>query len=774
MRLLAGRVKALRRAPRVLAAAAATAVVAAFIFTGLARQHIDTTVGSLLPSGDQTLRTWVAEERSFGGDPIVVLLHSGGYYQLLSGTPLMKEIALEGKLSRLSNVAVVYGPGTTLNEIGISIQNLMVDIAGKRAALMAAAEAAARAAGQSSAAQQAAGQAAVAGYDQRYLSLIEQGVRVGLPTVSNPVFGRMVFLQPNGQGRPAFRWLVPDATHEAILIRPAPGLSQAQTTALVRAVRATVRSAGLPTKSWLVTGSPVIAASMGQEVLTEMPLLAGAAVIVVLGCFIVSRRRVRLWHRVLPLGLGLLATVLTMATFGWFGVPLSVGLLAFLPIILGVGTDYPIYALGGTSPRLVVFAVAASAVSLAVLALSPMPYVRELGLALVTGLVLSALLGIAAARLLGDRSLRRMRPAAGPAPKPRRPARRAPWAAVGAGALAAGLLGWSFLGTLGINSDPEKLASGLPALSQAISAQSILGASGELDIYVRGGDVLTPQFLAWYTAAQTTLLLDHGDQLDPVVSPATLLGWLGPKPTSAQIDSALQVLPWYLTTATVRNDKTQAVMAFGVKLGRLDSEAKLVRAIRSELPPAPAGATVSVTGLPAVAAHGYRLLSSGRLAGNLGGLAAFGLAAAVLIRRRRDVLVGVVAAGLATGWGLLILEITGTAFTPLTISLGPLTSAVGGEFALMAMWRRRAGQDRPWSTSAMAAATSAAGFLTLGLSRLDVLRQFGLVLGGSVVLALLASWVVVSLADAIWPNRMVRDPASPVQRNVAPREAMAR
>lgn len=733
----------------------AAAVVIVLAAGGISRLRLDTTAGSFLPSGDRSLQTWISEQRSFGSDPIVVLLTSNGYYQFLAGAPLQQEIALEGRLAKLTNVAVVYGPGTTLNQIAISIQNLLVDIAGKRSALIAQAQAAAKAAGKPPAEQQAAGQQAVSAFDQRYLALIGEGLRLGLPTLANPIFGRSVFLQPDGHGRPAFRWLVPDATHIAILVRPAANLSQTQTTALVDAVRADVIGAHLPVKSALVTGSPVVASAMGQEVARELPVLAAIAIGLVLLSFLVLRRRLRWWERLLPLGLGLGATLLTMSAFGWLGRPLSLGLLAFLPIILGVGTDYPIYALDGSPVRLVAVTVAASAASLAVLAVSPLPYVRDLGAALVVGLVLSAILGLVAARLLRSTNCA----SAGTDHRPRRyrivepHRRRVAWLAAAAAALAAGAAGWASLATIGIESNPEQLASGLPALRQAVKAQSVLGASGELDVYVRGRDVLTPQYLSWYTRAQDTLLLAHGDQLDPVVSPASLFGWLGPDPTESQIGAALQVLPWYLTTAAVRDDKTQAVMSFGVKLGRLDSEERLIDSVRSELPPPPPGSSVGVTGLPAVAAHGYRLLAGDRLWSNLGGLVTFGVVLTLLARRRRDALVAVVSAALASGWVLLILRLSGTAFSPLTVSLGTLTSAVGGEFAVIAIGRRRAGAPRPWSAPLAGAATSAAGFLALAASRLEVLRQFGLVLAASVALALASAWVVVSASDLLGSGR---------------------
>lgn len=157
----------------------------------------------------------------------------------------------------------------------------------------------------------------------------------------------------------------------------------------------------MPLASSDVTGQPVIAAALGTEVVNELPLLAPIVIAVVALCFLATRRRVRWWERVLPLAVGLVATGVTMAIFGWFAVPLSIGLLAFLPIILGVGTDYPIYALRNGRPRQILAAVVASGASLALMASSPLPFVRDLGLALVVGLVLSALLGLGVARVLG-------------------------------------------------------------------------------------------------------------------------------------------------------------------------------------------------------------------------------------------------------------------------------------------------------------------------------------------------------------------------------------
>lgn len=780
-------------------------VVVVMTVGGLARLRLDTTVASFLPSNDATVSALHSEQVAFGSDPIAVLLTSNESAQLLSGNPLRSEIALESALSKLPDVAVVYGPGSTLNEITRSLQNVLIDISATRDALVAKATAASKAAGGDAAAQKAAGSTAVAQFDQHYVGLLAQGLRTGLPSISNTKLGTSVYLTSTGQAQPAFRWLVPDAQHVSILIRPQLGLSQTKTQALVRSVGDAVRAANLPISHSVVTGTPVIVAALGGDVRTELPILAAVSTAVVAIGFLLLRRRGRWWGRLLPLGVGLTATAVTLAAFGWAGVALSLGLLAFLPVILGVGTDYPIYALRQGRPGLIVATAGASAASLLAGALNPLPYVRDLGVALGTGLLLSAVLGVAVARILGplDESPRppgRLRRAA--VARLRRSQRRWPeepevgrspslggvavapaWAAVGARAaeaeahrprprgqqrwrehrlVGAGVatvlvaaIGWAGLGSLQLNSDPQRLAAGLPALQQGVAAESVLGAGGELDIYVRAPDVLSPAMFTWFTQAQERLVLAHGDQLRPVVSPVSLLSWLGTTPSPDQVGAATSVLPTYLTSASIRVDRTAAIMAFGVPLGSFGSQAELIRSITANLPPLPAGATLSVTGLPAVGARTYDLLSGDRFLPNLGGIALFGAVLLAFGRNRRSAVLAVVSALVATGCGFAVLRATGTPLTPLTVALGSLTSAVGGEFTVMA--RAAAGERRQWATVAAAAATSMVGFVVLAFSRLALLRQFGLVLTGSILLALAVSWLVVSL-DAV---RTARDRVSP-------------
>ena len=185
------------------------------------------------------MTAWEDTQAAFGADPVVVLLETDTAGALLMPDAVKRMVALESTLAGLPGVAVVYGPGTTLNQIAIQLNELLVTVTARRDGLRAEAVDAARAAGKSEAEAEAAGRAAVAAYEQRYGALVAAGLPLGLPSVSNPTFNRTVFFDREGRAKPQLRWIVPDDRHAAVYVRPREGLDQDGTDRLVRAVRGT-------------------------------------------------------------------------------------------------------------------------------------------------------------------------------------------------------------------------------------------------------------------------------------------------------------------------------------------------------------------------------------------------------------------------------------------------------------------------------------------------------------------------------------------------------
>lgn len=722
---------------------------------GLTQLRVDTGVASFVPAGDPALAALEDKARSFGGDPVVVLLESPQPRGLLRDDQLNRVMRLEGALAKTPDVAEVYGPGTAVNQIAISARNLLAQISGRRDVLRATAEAQARSTGADPGAAAAAGNAALVDFDRRYGSLIVSALPAGLPTIANPRFVDAVVFGRGPEARPQWAAIVPRDDAVAVLVRPRAGLDQTGTAALVEGVRARVAEAGLATARVTVSGVPAVTAALSDRARAELPLLGLLAVGVVGGLYLLvpwSRRRRDRWR---PLVATFAGTLVTLAAFGWVGRPLSLGVVAFLPILLGIGSDFPLYLAQPARWRRVAAAALAGAAGFAALAASSLPFVRELGLALAVGLLATVAAAWALRRWLNvvepTEAADGWSTAVGiGVPRPRRSLRAA---ALVAALLVAGA-GWFALPRLEVQADPQELARGLPALQDAQYTESVLGAAGELNVGLQGPDVLSPDALAWSREAEARITTGFGDRLHPITTVSDLLRFLGTTPDATQIQGAYDLLPSYLSSAVVRPDRQASVMVLGLELSDVGQQRALIDAVRAALPPPPEGYRADVVGLPAAAAAGYDAVSAGRLWINL---LAVVLAAVVLLiglRDVRDAGRGVLTMLFSTGWILAGTWLLDGSLSPLTVAVGALTAATGCEFAVMLTEARR--YRRGWLVRSVALATGAAvlGYLVLTASELAVLREFGLLLAAGVAASALAALAVVAV---LFPPREEHD-----------------
>jgi predicted RND superfamily exporter protein len=150
-----------------------------------------------------------------------------------------------------------------------------------------------------------------------------------------------------------------------------------------------------------------------------------------------------------------------------------------------------------------------------------------------------------------------------------------------------------------------------------------------------------------------------------------------------------------------------------------------------------------VVGLPVAAARGFELVSQGRYLTNIAGIVAAGLVLLVGLRRRSVAGRAVLAAALATGWGLAGSWLLGVDLSPLSVALGSLTTATACEFTVLLVYAGAAGARTLRRTVGVAALAASLGYLALVASKLSVIRDFGLLLAVTVGLSLLAAQLVV-------------------------------
>jgi len=712
----------------------------AFIVVGLTRVSIDAGVDSFVAANDRTLAATNRVAESFGGDPIVVLLETDEPHALLSTTNIGAMLRLEGSLAKLDDVATVYGPTTVLNQIAGQAQDFLAELVGMRDGLRSKAEQEARESGAGAAAAKAAGDAAVAEFDARYLPLLGKGLPGGLPTLRNEKFVSNVVYNAEGDPRPQWDFVVPNANAAAILIRPNAGLRQAEVERLVAQVKKVVSERDVKDADVTVSGVPAIVATLGERIQRDV-LVLGVLALVGVGAWFLLTPWAAPRRRLLPLLVSLAGTAVTLGAAGWLGIPMSLGVVAFLPVLLGVGSDFMIYLLTRVSRRLVASAALATSASFAALGATPITAVRQLGWTLAIGVLVTLAVSLLVVQAFPTDAQAETQPEAGPATAAAAP--RSQRIVVGVIASLIAAVGWALLPHLELDADFQSLAENLPAYDDAQHVQEVMGSSGEVAVALSGKDVVTPETLAWMRKAESSIVANHGDEVRPIVSLPTLVRFLGAKPSDEQLAASLRLLPSYLTSSVVRNDHRMAVLSYGVDL----DDARRLQALRdqmqADLPPAPKGLKVELVGLPFVAVSAYESLAGDRYLNAGLGIVAAGLVLLLLLRRRRDAGYAVTAAVVTTGLVLLGMYMLGIGLNPITAAVGSLAAAVACEFTVVLIDARRNPGGRRHRTVPLAAAASATGYGVLAVSGVTSIREFGLLLAVTVAVAALVAYLMV-------------------------------
>jgi uncharacterized protein len=714
---------------RLLLAVALVVAAGAWAAVGLSRLEVDSDLESLLPANDPAVEALAGMARQFGGDPVVVLVEGGG--DPLDKDRLSRLLQLEGQLSTLDDVVATFGPATTLNQIALRVKQMLAELSGQRDAL-----------------KQAGRTKELKQFERRYGTLLVQALPAGLPTLSNADFVQSVVKDPKtGRVRPQWRQYLPADNAVAIYLRPRENLDEKAAAVMAANVRKVLREDGVVPAGaeTTVTGAPVVSVGLADTLRSEVPRLAITAfAVVALALLLVPWTRRRRW-RLTPLLVMVGATAGTLGCFGWRDEPLSLGAATFLPIILGLGSYYPVY-LSRTGHRRVVLAVAvSSALAFAGLLLSPLPFVAELGYAVPVGLALVVAISLLAAWVRPPSTETATEPAAEQGSVRSWSMPRGFAIGVVLVGVVGSTVGWGALAVTDLKTDPQQLLAGLPALDEAVHVEEVLGFSAEVDVRLIGADVLTPEALAWSRTAEQEIVTQFGDRVQPVVTVGGLLSFLGENPNAAQVEAGISALPSYITSAVVSLDRREALASYGVAWTELADDRDLVQSLEEVLPPPPAGYRVEVSGLPAAAERGYDLVDGERYQASVIALLAAALALFLLLPNRRDALLALFAAAIATGSSIALLVAVIGALNPLTLALGALTAAVGCEFTVLLLAARRAEDPAMQRSVMLAVLLSLGGYGVLLTSSLPVLRELGLALSGSVALSVLVAFALATL-----------------------------
>jgi hydrophobe/amphiphile efflux-3 (HAE3) family protein len=603
----------------------------------------------------------------------------------------------------------------------------------------------------------------------------------------------------------------PDRQHAQMIVRLVGNASidqEGEGAVFVRdTVNQSVADGGFPNAEVTVTGAPYFLKDINDYLKGGM-LQLGAIAVVVMTIILVLLFHVR-W-RLLPLGVILVGVIWAFGMAGYIGIPLTLVTIAGLPVMLGIGIDYAIQmharveeevvidrdphpiqeTARGLGPALLVVTFDA-VFAFAALRFAKVPMLRDFGWLLTVGIIVICFTSIVLPlSILGIREYRsptkgrdfregvlgRLTVTLGSLPT-----WLAPILAVASFAVFFG--GLSVEDKLELQSDPiQWVNQSSKSIKDFKYVEQQTGSSSELAFFIQTAPeaVFSQPSVNFVSDFSRQLLETYGHDVPPgKISPELLTatslvttvdyaiavpGASVVNPRASDVEAAYDLAPPDIQKSTVNPPAGAQNLIFRYGDRTLDERKDTVNAIRDSVQP-PEGIRAVPSGLAIVGVGLLENLQANRILLTYLAILFVGLFLAVRLKSVVRALLSLVPVTIAVGAASLIAYILDFKLSPMTAVGGPLIVAACTEFTSLillryleerrrGLWPRQAvnvAAGRTGRAFIVSGLTAISGILVIATSSLPLLRDFGLVVGMNVTVAL-ASALIVLPPMLVWAD----------------------
>ena len=546
---------------------------------------------------------------------------------------------------------------------------------------------------------------------------IEQLELIGEPSLDNPLFVASVLYDSEGAVSPAMQPFIPDDEHVLILVTPQGNMDDEAALQAATDIEDFFSAHPLAKVEATVIADTKLVDAISTSLGTNMVMLL-LLVVLVMVLILVLLFRVR-WRLLSLLMVGFSA-LWTFGLMGYASVPLTMATMAVLPILVGLGIDYSIqfhnrYQEEVTRSRSVGEAIITSlsrmfpAVGIALLAtiigfitlyISEVPMIRDFGMILAIGIILSyivALFLLHGIVYLGDRKtpIKQLGKAATEASgRIERALSRIGRLAVNHTlpifiiALIFGIGGGVVDQWLPINTNFEELVpQDIDELRDLRELREITGSGGEIRFMIEADDAASPEVLSWLEEYQNEAFTLH-PELISVNSPATLVSEAtgGVIPSEQQIEAILASTPSLYLDRVLSSDRTMASASFSIKYISMEEINDLLQLMEDEAQP-PSEVQISPVGSLALGSSTMDALIGARFTFNLICLGAVFIVLLLVYRRLMSVIFIIIPVGTVIAWSSLDMYLIGIPINPLTAVLGVIIIGICTEFMVLLIGR---------------------------------------------------------------------------------------
>jgi hydrophobe/amphiphile efflux-3 (HAE3) family protein len=622
-------------------------------------------------------------------------------------------------------------------------------------------------------------------------------------TMDNPEWIDFLLYDNYDTIRLAQQPVFPDRDHAQIVVRLVGNASidqEGEAAVFVRdTVNVAVGNGAFSNADVTVTGAPYFLKDINDYLKGGM-LQLGAIAVVVMMIILLVMFKVR-W-RLLPLLVILLGVIWAFGLAGYLGIPLTLVTIAGLPVLLGIGIDYaiqmharieeeviidradhPIQATArGLGPALLVVTFDA-VFAFTALQFAKVPMIRQFGTLLAVGIIVIcfasiiiplAILGIreykspTKGRDFREGFLGRLTVRLGSLPT---------WAApvLAVASLAVFFGGLAVEDKLELQSDPiQWVDQSSKSIQDFREVERQTGSSSELAFFIQTSptEVFSQKTVDFIADFSQGLLDNYGHDVPPgKISPELLTatslvttvdyairvpGASDVNPRSSDVEAAYNLAPEDIQTSTVNVPQGAQNLIFRYGDRTLDERKQTVNAIRASVEP-PDGVSATPSGLAIVGVGLLENLEANRILLTYLAMLFVGLFLAVRLRSIVRSLLSLVPVAIAVGAASLIAFAFDLKLSPITAVGGPLIVAACTEFTSLillryleerrrGLWPRQAidvAAARTGRAFIVSGLTAISGVLVISTSNLPLLRDFGLIVGMNVAVALFSALTVL-------------------------------
>jgi hydrophobe/amphiphile efflux-3 (HAE3) family protein len=636
--------------------------------------------------------------------------------------------------------------------------------------------------------------------DTRYLSIygpisvfeaaweeINQGQPVGEMPLSNQDFIHSVLYDNDGNIRPAMSPFVPDDNHVLININPVGNMDDEE------ALQASIDIEGFfnlnplnKAEITVVSGAQLINAISSSMTSSITYLLILSIIVMILILVLLFRVR---W-RILSLFMVCISALWTFGIMGYCSIPLTMATMAVLPILIGLGIDFSIQfhnryqeeiirsdsvgeaMIVSVTHMLPVVGIAllATIIGFITLYISQVPMIRDFGVVLMIGIIISYLIGLFLLHsivYLADRRAPVKKLKASSREASGRIERILTWI----GRMAVKHTVWIFIVAvlfavgggivdhwLPVNTDYEELMpQDTPELVDMRELRQIVRTGEPIYFIVESEDVISSEALTWQKEFLDEVVKSHPE----IISTEGLVTFIseaagGTIPPQAQIDAILSsTSPQYLDQF-LADDAQMSRITVNIPYMSLQDILVLIQSIEYEATP-PAGTTLTAVGSVALGANIMDGVIGSRFQLNLICLGAVFVVLLLVYRRLGSTIFTIIPVGAVIAWSSLDMYLIGIPLNPLTAILGVLVIGICTEFMVLLMGRydeeKQGGlSPRDAMVTALAkigraivttALTTLGGFGVLIVSNFVMIRDFGIATVVGVFLCMVITMTVM-------------------------------